>query len=123
MCTYFSTCLNVKLSKPFQWNKAIACYFYLYLVGLTIYIKSRFEEIFRIPINTFFSALYGKLLFANQASIMEFDVNTNNTTLLVEHGDTCILDLDYDYQSRYVYFLRFYGDDIVRYVIFYYNNS
>lgn len=47
---------------------------------------------------------------------MEFDVATRIVTVLVKTGNTIVLDMDYDYENRYVYFPRYTIYDIVRYV-------
>ncbi|CAC5385334.1 unnamed protein product [Mytilus coruscus] len=46
---------------------------------------------------------------------MEYDVNTRNVAVLVEHGTNAVFALDYDYKNRYVYFPRYNIHDIVRF--------
>lgn len=53
---------------------------------------------------------------------MEFDVDTHNVTVLVEHGRSYVYAMDYDYTNRFIYFPRYMDKDIVRYVNVYYND-
>ncbi|CAC5383058.1 unnamed protein product [Mytilus coruscus] len=62
-----------------------------------------------------FSAVRGKLLLASSHSIIEFDVDTANVTVLVGHGGSIVYSVDYDYENRYVYFPRYTFGDIVRF--------
>ncbi|XP_071133255.1 low-density lipoprotein receptor-related protein 6-like [Mytilus edulis] len=57
----------------------------------------------------------GKLLFSNLTSIIEYDGNTRNMAVLIEHGTNAVFSLDYDYKNRYVYFPRYNIHDIVRF--------
>lgn len=61
-----------------------------------------------------FSAVHGTVLFGTATSIMEVNVDTHNVNVLVKHGDTYVLSLDYDYQHGLVYFPRSIANDIVR---------
>lgn len=45
---------------------------------------------------------------------MEFDVDTNQVTVLFEKGIDYAIALDYDYKHRYVYVPRYNFFDIVR---------
>lgn len=55
-------------------------------------------------------------MFANSSKIMEFDVDTRNATVLVEHGTGEIDALDYDYRNKYIYFPSYSSKEIMRYV-------
>ncbi|XP_076116002.1 uncharacterized protein LOC143083611 [Mytilus galloprovincialis] len=57
----------------------------------------------------------GKVLFANFTSINEIDVKTRIVTVLVNHGDSYVYSLDYDYQNKYVYFPRYNLNYIMRF--------
>ncbi|VDI41905.1 Hypothetical predicted protein, partial [Mytilus galloprovincialis] len=56
-----------------------------------------------------------KLLYSIYTRIMEFDFDTRNATVLLKLGRTNVYAIDYDYQNRYIYFPRFYYNDIVRF--------
>ncbi|CAC5377393.1 unnamed protein product [Mytilus coruscus] len=60
-------------------------------------------------------AFSGKLLYSNSISIIEFDIETRNTTVLVNQVQSIVFALDYDYTNRYVYLPRFDKFDIVRF--------
>lgn len=87
--------------------------------------KYRVEGSFFSPLIIYFIIVYpifsascgmgGKVMFSNHASIFEFDVSTQNVTLLVEPGSN-VYALDYDYKHGYVYFPRHAYHDIMRYV-------
>ncbi|VDI60052.1 Hypothetical predicted protein, partial [Mytilus galloprovincialis] len=61
------------------------------------------------------ASVRGKVLFANFTSINEIDVKTRIVTVLVNHGDSYVYSLDYDYQNKYVYFPRDNLNDIMRF--------
>ncbi|XP_052067595.1 low-density lipoprotein receptor-related protein 1B-like isoform X2 [Mytilus californianus] len=56
-----------------------------------------------------------KLLYSVHNVIMEFDFDTRNVTVLVEHGDDHVFAMDYDYKNRFLYFPRYNTRDIVRF--------
>ncbi|XP_071181607.1 very low-density lipoprotein receptor-like [Mytilus edulis] len=61
------------------------------------------------------SPCLGKLLYSNSISIIKFDVETRNSTVLVKQVQSIVYALDYDYTNRYVYLPRFDQFDIVRF--------
>ncbi|CAC5389511.1 unnamed protein product [Mytilus coruscus] len=60
------------------------------------------------------SSFSGKLLYSNDTSIMEFDIDTHNLTVLVEQGSS-VYGMDYDYKNRFIYFPRYNIYDIARF--------
>ncbi|XP_063417090.1 low-density lipoprotein receptor-related protein 8-like [Mytilus trossulus] len=60
------------------------------------------------------SSFTGHILFSTNNSIMEFDIDTRNVTVLLVQSDT-VFDMDYDYKNRFIYFPRYYTHDIVRF--------
>ncbi|XP_052067597.1 low-density lipoprotein receptor-related protein 5-like isoform X2 [Mytilus californianus] len=56
-----------------------------------------------------------KLLYSVHNAIMEFDTDTHNVTVLVEHGGDYVYAMDYDYKNRFIYFPRYNTRDIVRF--------
>ncbi|XP_052067593.1 low-density lipoprotein receptor-related protein 6-like [Mytilus californianus] len=60
------------------------------------------------------SSFSGKLLYSNDTSIMEFDIDTRNLTVLVEQGSS-VYGMDYDYKNRFIYFPRYNIYDIARF--------